>query len=203
MAFGFKEETVFTPPTYMNVMGMSVPGGSGSFSVQPSQYFGVCSWACFDRWTTMVFDQGQQPAMNGDKYTLAGLVLYPVTAQRAGQLFQGYRTRTGLDRAAKMLQAEDYEGAAREYEALGMWDKAAEARRKDHTVTQVQVNLNQLVDQLKAAGVSTDFSCPTCGSHIRITGDTNLAALTTCAYCGSVIRTTDLVDFLSKVVGHS
>ncbi len=203
MAFGFKETPVFTPPAYMNVMGMSVPEGAGTFSVQPSQYFGVCSWACFDRWTAAVFDQGQAPAMNGDRYVLAGVTLYPATAQRAGQLFQAYRTRTSLDRAQKMLQAEDFEGAAREYEALGMWDKAAEARRRDHTVTQVQVNLNELIDQLKASGVSTNYTCPSCGSRIPITGDTNLAALATCSYCGSVIRMTDLADFLTKVLGRA
>ncbi len=201
MGFGYKEQTVFNPPTYMNVMGMSVPGSGGTFSVQPSEYYAVCSWACFDRWANLVFQQGQQPVLNADKVVLAGITLYPSTAQRAGQLFQAYRTQTGLDRAQKMFQAGDYEGAAQQYEALGMWDQAAAARRKDHVVTEVQVNLNQLVDQLRAAGVSTDYACPTCGSHIRITGDTRVDSLTTCAYCGSVIRTTDLVDFLSKVVG--
>ena len=201
MAFGYKEETVFTPPTYMNVLGVPVAGSGGTLSSRPSQYFGVCSWACFDQWVGLVLDQGQQPTLNGDKYILAGITLYPGTAQRAAQLFRDHRTRTGLDRAQKMLQAGDYEGAAQEYEALEMWDKAADARRQDRTVTQVQVNLNQLVDQLRDAGVSTDYACPTCGSHIRITGETSLATLTTCSYCGSVIRTTDLVDFLSKVVG--
>ncbi len=201
MGFGYKEQTVFNPPTYMNVMGMSFPGSGGTFSMQPSEYYSVCSWACFDRWTDLVFQQGQQPVLNAEKIVLAGITLYPSTAQRAGQLFQAFRTRTGLDRAQKMLQAGDYEGAAQQFEALGMWDQAAAARRKDHVVTEVQVNLNQLIEQLKASGVSTDFTCPTCGGHIPITGDTNLASLTTCAYCGSVIRTTDLVDFLSKVVG--
>ncbi len=201
MAFGYKETTVFMPPNYTQVFGMSMPNGAGTFSVQPSQYYGVCSWACFDRWANLVFGQGQTPAMNGDKYTLAGLTLYPATAQRAGALFQAYRTQTGLDRAQKMLQAEDFEGAAREYEALGMWDKAAEARRRDHMVTQVSVNLNQLIEQLKASGITTNYTCPSCGSRIPIAGDTNIASLATCSYCGSVIRTTDLADFLSKVVG--
>lgn len=195
MSFGYAEQTVFTPPMYV--------GGTGTFGVQPSQYFSVCSWACFDRWATTIFQQGQVPTMGGDKYRLAGIVLMSGAAPRAGQLYQAFRTNTGLDRAQRMLQAEDFEGAAHEYEALGMWDKAAEARRRDHTVTQVQVNVNELIEQLKASGVSTNYTCPTCGSHIPITGDTNLAALTTCSYCGSVIRMTDLVDFLTKVVGHA
>lgn len=192
---------MFNPPMYGNVMGMSVPGGGGTFSVRPSQYFGVCSWPCFDRWATIVFQQGQWPAMNGDRYMLAGLVLMPGTAQRAGQLYQTFRTNIGLDHAQKMLQAGDFEGAAHEYEALEMWDKAAEARRRDHTVTEVQVNLNQLVEQLKSSGVSTNYTCPSCGSRIPITGETDLATLATCSYCGSVIRLTDLANFLSKVVG--
>lgn len=191
------------PPTYVGVWGMNVPGGAGTLSTQPSQTYAVCSWACFDRWTSIVFAQGQQPSMNGEKYMLAGIVLYPTTAQRAAQLYNAYRTKTGLDRAAKMIQAEDFEGAAHEYEALGMWDQAAMARHRDHRVTEVQVNVNQLIEQLKASGVSTDYTCPTCGSHIPISGETNLTTLTTCTYCGSVIRMTDLVDFLTKVVGHA
>lgn len=193
MTFGYKEQTVFHPPMYT--------GGTGTFAVEPSQYFAVCSWGCFDRWAAMVFQQGQAPAMNADRYQLAGLTLYPAVARRAADLYSGYRTRSGLDRAQKMLQAEDYEGAARQFEDLGMWSQAAEARRRDHTVTQVQVNVNQLIEQLKASGVTTDYTCPTCGSRIPISGDTNLSSLATCSYCGSVIRMTDLVDLLTKVVG--
>jgi hypothetical protein len=64
------------------------------------------------------------------------------------------------------------------------------------------VNLNDLVDQVRKAGIATDYTCPACRGHIHISGETTLASLRTCEYCGSVIQTTDLVDFLAKVVGY-
>ncbi|TLZ83409.1 MAG: hypothetical protein E6K03_05235 [Methanobacteriota archaeon] len=84
-----------------------------------------------------------------------------------------------------------------------MWKEAGEVRRigRRQLVTQVHVNVNDLVDQVRKAGIATDYTCPTCGGHIHITGET-LATLRNCQHCGSVVQTTDLVDFLIKVVGY-
>jgi hypothetical protein len=102
------------------------------------------------------------------------------------------------------VEAEDFEAAARVYQEIGMWKEAGEVRRmaRRQVVTQVHVNVNDLVDQLRKAGISTDYTCPACGGHIRISGETSLAKLTSCEFCGSVIQTTDLVDFLTRVVGY-
>src|SRR5213594_1316609 len=81
-------------------------------------------------------------------------------------------------------------------------DRGRRPRGRRRIVTQVHVNVNDLVDQVRKAGIATDYTCPACRGHIHITGETTLATLRNCQYCGSVVQTTDLVDFLTKVVGY-
>src|SRR3989442_8449792 len=151
-----------------------------------SPYHTVCSWECFDRWAWTFISRGHSPVVLGQDYVLGGIRLHPGTAGRA------------------VAMAEDHESAAGIYQELGMWKEAGEVRRngRRQIVTQVHVNVNDLVDQVRKAGIATDYTCPTCGGHIRVTGETTLATLRNCQYCGSVVQTTDLVDFLTKVIGY-
>ena len=110
---------------------------------------------------------------------------------------------------ALLLQAKHYEtaerieDAARTYEIIGMAAEAGELRRRgrQQTVTQVQVDINGLVEQIRKGGLSTTYTCPACKSPIAISGSTSPEALRTCTYCGSTIQTTDLARFLARVVG--
>ncbi len=195
MAFGISENLTYqsaNPWTYQQ----------GGWQTQPFRY-ATCSWDCFDRWAWSFISRNQAPVLAGRAYDLGGIHLNPAPATRALKMYEDNRRRNQTDLAQKLLQAEDYEGAARVYQELGMWKEAGDARRRGRrVVTEVQVNLNDLVEQLKKAGIATDYTCPACGGHIRISGDTSLVTLTSCEYCGSVIQTTDLVDFLAKVVGY-
>src|SRR2546422_886002 len=74
-------------------------------------------------------------------------------------------------------------------------------RARQQTVTQVQVDINGLVEQIRKGGLSTTYTCPACKSPIAISGSTSPEALRSCAYCGSTIQTTDLARFLARVVG--
>ena len=195
MAFGISENLVYKNP---NPWAYD-PGG---WQPQPVQY-ASCSWDCFDRWAWTFISRNQAPVLAGQTYDLGGIHLYPGPAARALKIYEDSRRRNQTDLAQKLLQAEDYEGAARVYQDLGLWKEAGDARRQGrHVVTEVQVNLNDLIEQLRKAGITTDYTCPACGSHIRISGETSLTTLTSCEHCGSVIQTTDLVDFLAKVVGY-
>jgi len=109
-----------------------------------------------------------------------------------------------LEHARHLIEAEDHEAAAKIYQQLRMWKEAGETRRagRRRIVTQVHVDLNDLVDRVRRAGIVTDYTCPACRGRIHISGETTPANLGTCEYCGSVIQTTDLVDFLAKVLGH-
>ena len=85
-----------------------------------------------------------------------------------------------------------------------MWKEAGEVRRigRRQIVTQVHVNVNDLVDRVRKAGIATDLHL----SHVRRAHPhhrrDDARDLRNCQYCGFVVQTTDLVDFLIKVVGY-
>ena len=167
-------------------------------------YHTVCSWECFDRWAWTFISRGHAPSVIGQNYVLGGVRLHPGTAGRAVVMAEDHRRGQRLEEARHLIEAEDHESAAGIYQSLGMWKEAGEVRRngRRQIVTQVHVNVNDLVEQVRKAGIATDYTCPACRGHIRITGDTTLATLRNCQYCGSVVQTTDLVDFLTRVVGY-
>ncbi len=152
----------------------------------------VCSWPCFDGWAAYYVSHGHsvQPTMGG--WGLAGVVLDPSAASRAMLL-----------QARQYEVAERLEDAARTYEIIGMAKEAGDLRRRarTHTVTQVQVDVNALIEQVRRGGLTATFACPACGSPIPISGATSAAALRTCPACGSTIQTSDLARFLQRVVG--
>ena len=169
-----------------------------------SPYHTVCSWECFEHWAWTFISRGHTPVVFGQQYVLGGIQLHPGTAGRAVAMAEDFRRTQKLAQVRNLIEAEDHESAAGIYQELGMWKEAGEVRRngRRQIVTQVHVNVNDLVDQVRKAGIATDYTCPTCGGHIHITGETTLATLRNCQYCGSVVQTTDLVDFLTKVVGY-
>ena len=153
----------------------------------------VCSWECFDRLASYNIGRGLTMASSGGSWYIGSYQLVPSAAQRAVRI-----------QAQNYVLAERHEDAARLYESIGMWKEAGETRRLKarQVVTQVHVNVNDLVSQLRAMGVSATYTCPACHSPIEITPDTNVDALAKCRYCGAVIRPTDLVDAITKVVGY-
>jgi len=153
----------------------------------------ACSWECLDKWTRDRMSQGQVLVPWRQRWSLSGVVLDPMAARRALVI-----------QAEHFVLAGRYEDAARSYENAGMWREAGEVRRRDrqHVVTQVHVDLNDLVEQLRRMGLSASYTCPVCRSPSRITGDTPPDALTKCQYCGTVIRSVDLVEAVTQVVGY-
>lgn len=164
----------------------------------------TCSWNCFDAWASRLVAGGNQMQMWGSSVMFSGVALSSYTHDRVSRMIAEHQRKWALASAINYLNAERHEDAARIYESLGMHKEAGEVRRagRKQVSTQVHVNVNDLIEQIRKAGISTDYSCPTCGGHIRISGETSLARLTSCEFCGSVIQTTDLVDFLTRVVGY-
>ncbi len=115
-----------------------------------------------------------------------------------------HRATLQLQHARNLLEAERFEDAAKIYDGLGMWKEAGDARRhgKRNVVTQVQIDVNSLIDQVRKGGLTTTYACPACHSPIQISGQTDVRSLRHCQYCGSVIQSTDLVEFLARVVGY-
>lgn len=163
-----------------------------------------CSTACFDAWAAYAVAAGNEPRAWGSNWMFMGVVPGPAFLDRVNRMVADHRRKWALASAINMVNAERHEDAARIYEGLGMFKEAGEVRRagRRQVTTQVHVDVNSLIDQIRKAGISTDYACPACGGHIRIAPDTSVAKLTSCEFCGSVIQTTDLVDFLTKVVGY-
>jgi DNA-directed RNA polymerase subunit RPC12/RpoP len=94
--------------------------------------------------------------------------------------------------------------AAKIFEELRMYDKARELRERDRHIivkkTDVSVNLNILLQQVKDGGIVAIFRCPHCGGKLKIDNKTTLNSLKVCEYCNSEIDTMDLADFLKTVL---
>ena len=179
----------------------------GSFQANPSVDVvpqRVCSWSCFDGWASAMTAQGYSPVPWGPNWTFRGIVIQPQYVPRLRALAEQQRVNLQLKHAKNLVAAERFEDAATIYESLGMWKDAGDVRRtgKRTVVTQVQVDVNSLIDQMRRGGLTSSYTCPACHSPIQITAQTDVGSLRHCQHCGSVIQTTDLVEFLSRVVGY-
>jgi len=105
-----------------------------------------------------------------------------------------------LQRARNLEEARNFEAAAGIYERLGMFKEAGRVREKSQVVkvtkTEVSVNLNSLLQQLRDGGIAVVYRCPHCGAPLKIGKDTNVESLEVCEHCGSEIETVDVADFL-------
>lgn len=163
-----------------------VPGGV------PVGHF-TCSWECFDRLAGYNIGRGLPLVLSGGSWYMGSHQLVPAAAERAVRI-----------QAQNYVLAERHEDAARLYEAIGMWKEAGDTRRlkQRQVVTQVHVNVNDLISQLRAMGLTATYTCPACRSPIQITPETRPDALAKCTYCGAVILPTDLVQAIGKVIGY-
>ncbi len=152
----------------------------------------VCSWDCFDRLATYNLGRGLILVASGGYWYFGSYQLRPEAAQRAVRI-----------QAEHFVLAERHEDAARLYESIGLWKEAGDTRRlrQRQVVTQVQVNLNELVNQLRALGLSATYTCPACRSPFTITPETKPDTLAKCPRCGAVIMPTDLIQAIARVVG--
>ena len=87
---------------------------------------------------------------------------------------------------------------------LKMYDKAKSLREKEKQVisrhTDVSINLNELLRQVRDGGIVAIYRCPHCNGTLKINNKTSLKSLKTCEHCGSEIETVDLADFLKTAL---
>ena len=93
-------------------------------------------------------------------------------------------------KAKNFESARRFEDAAKCYERLGLWKEAGKVREKHSTTTvrHVTVNLNDLIDKLRAGGLTVPYKCTSCGATITVGKDTDPAALKHCSYCGAAMN---------------
>ncbi len=113
------------------------------------------------------------------------------------------KIRSMIPPAAKDLEkAGRHEDAGKLYEEFGLIEEAGKARRqgKSQYVTNISVDLNQLLEKLKSGGLVSVYKCPNCGGSIKISGTTSTQKLSKCEYCGTVLQTDDLVNFIRDIL---
>lgn len=106
--------------------------------------------------------------------------------------------------AGNMQQAGRYPDAAKIYEMLGEYDHARKMRERDKRVevrqTNVSVDLNSLLKQVKDGGIVAVYRCPHCGGKLKISEATTLNSLKQCEHCSSEFESMDLADFFKTVL---
>jgi hypothetical protein len=108
-----------------------------------------------------------------------------------------------IPKVAKDLEkAGRHEDAGKLFEEFGMIDAAGTVRKKGkaQVVTNISVDLNQLLEKLKSGGLVSVYKCPNCGGSIKISGTTSTQKLSKCEYCGTVLQTDDLVNFIRDIL---
>jgi DNA-directed RNA polymerase subunit RPC12/RpoP len=119
-------------------------------------------------------------------------------------LWQKISLHVRLIQAKHFETLREFENAAKVYKSLGMYEEAGKvrAKRDELTVkrTDVSLNLNALLKQVKDGGIVAIYRCPHCGRKLKVGSKTTLKSLRTCEHCGSEIEAVDLADFLKTAL---
>lgn len=106
--------------------------------------------------------------------------------------------------ADNLIKCGRTDDAAAVYEEQQMYNKAKELREINRQVlvksTNVSVNINTLLQQLKDGGIVAVYRCPFCGGKLKINKETTADTVRHCEHCGSEISTMDIEDFLKTAL---
>ncbi len=139
-------------------------------------------------------------------FTLEGQRVVIIRDAIPPQLIQAYDQGMDFERNSKMAMAKNYETAGkfeecgRLYDELGLWEEAGRVRSKAKQTTNVAVDVNRLIEQMRKGGLTTTYNCPKCSAAIEISGDSSPQGLKFCNYCGTTIQVHDLADVLQKIL---
>lgn len=126
------------------------------------------------------------------------------SAKLGGYFWEGLARAVRLMVVQHPITAGRFEDAAKLYEELGMCKEAGNVRARSNEIrikkTEVSVDLNSLLAQLKEGGIVVVYSCPHCGGKLRVSKDTNIESLKHCEHCDADIETIDLIDFLRTTI---
>jgi DNA-directed RNA polymerase subunit RPC12/RpoP len=98
----------------------------------------------------------------------------------------------------------EFENAANIYKSLGMYEDAGRVRSKTNEIiirkTDVSVDLNALLQQVKEGGIVAVYRCPHCNATLKIGSKTDSGSLRKCEHCGNEIEAMDLAEFLKAAL---
>jgi len=112
-----------------------------------------------------------------------------------------YKKAEILERAGHYIMAAMYyETLASDFGDESFYDKARELKDRERNsqvkITSVDIDINELIKQLKESGIVFDYHCSKCGANLKINGN----ATGQCEYCDSKIDTMNLSDLLRKAL---
>ena len=126
------------------------------------------------------------------------------TTRKSIWLYGKFYNKAKLALAENLEKCGRTQDAARIFEELQMYDKSKALRDSDRHIivknTNVSVNLNALLQQIKDGGIVAVFRCPFCGGKLKVNESTTLDNLKHCEHCGSEITSMDLADFLKTAL---
>jgi len=121
-----------------------------------------------------------------------------------GNYYRDFKRYCDLKQAENLERAGRRQEAARIYERFGMYDEARKLRDREREVivrkTDISVNLNALLQQVKDGGIVVVYRCPNCGGKLKVSKGTSVESLKVCEHCGSEIEALDLADFLKTAL---
>jgi hypothetical protein len=159
------------------------------------------------RYLELVFDLNE---FHFDEKIMKDLIDYPFEPNHNGfyhiydyveKTFFEIIYKTALTKKAQMLlQVRRLEEAARVFEHLGMYEEAGKARADNKQIlikkTEVTVDLNSLLKQIKTGGFVVVYRCPNCGAPLKVNKESNMQSIRTCKHCNFEIESMDVADFL-------
>jgi len=120
------------------------------------------------------------------------------------KLLNKIQQRKTLNKAKFFHKVGRFEQAAQLYEKLEMYEEARKARAEQRQFSvrrsEISVDLNLLLNQIKDGGMVVVYQCPYCKAPMRITKETTLTELQTCSHCNTAYRPIDIADILKSVL---
>lgn len=152
--------------------------------------------------------------LNFEDKIIQDLIDYPLQPNQKGfyhiydylekNFFERIYKKTLLKKARILLQVKRFEEAAKIYEDLGMYNEAGNARNKNNKLsiknTEIKVDLNKLLNQIKDDRLVIVYRCPHCGAPLKVNKESNVESISTCNHCNTRIKTIDVVDFLKAAL---
>ena len=119
-------------------------------------------------------------------------------------LFDRIYKKALLKKAKIFFKVRRFEEAAQLYENLGMYEEAGKARAEDKYLsikrTEVSVDLNSLLRQIKDGGLIVVYRCPHCSAPLKVNKETKMESLRVCKHCNSEIESMDITEFLKTAL---
>lgn len=95
-----------------------------------------------------------------------------------------------------------YDELAQLYEDFGYLAEAemVRNRKKQQVIKNVNVDVNNLIEQMKSGSLNVPYKCPNCGASLTIHSDLGENGVRYCTYCGTAINTEAVSNLIKQAL---